>query len=145
MYKEKYINLINAWGEDEEAVDFIQSTVLAFPGYVAAVYEMETKLPYLSRHVKGEEYKERYSALDQERSRRHEAAISGRQDTKPPCRAGRCGTPVFRGPRRQAASGGVLYRYGRRDFSKAGGCTPERRINRAGRVCHSRPRRSRPK
>lgn len=32
MYKEKYINLINAWGEDEEAVDFIQSTVLAFPG-----------------------------------------------------------------------------------------------------------------
>lgn len=77
MYKEKYINLINAWGEDEEAVDLIQSTVSVFPGYVAAVYEMETKLPYLSRHVKGEEYKERYSALDQERSRRHEAAISG--------------------------------------------------------------------
>ena len=77
MYKEKYINLINAWGDDEEAVDLIQTTVLAFPGYVAAVYEMETKLPYLSHHVKGEEYKERYSALDQERSRRHEAAISG--------------------------------------------------------------------
>ena len=76
MYKEKFIKLVNAVGDDEDAIDLVKQLMDAAIGYVKAVYDMETELPFLSLHLKGEEYKELYSALDRERSNKHEAAIA---------------------------------------------------------------------
>lgn len=76
MYKEKFVKLVNAVGDDEEALDFIKKQIAALHGYVAAVYQMEVELPFLSLHAKGEEYKERYASLDRERSTKHNAAFA---------------------------------------------------------------------
>lgn len=78
--KERYLRLIDACGDDEEILSFIEDAAANFEGYVRVVYLTETQRAVRKKTLTGEDLRSELSRLDQVRHNAHEAAIgSARQ------------------------------------------------------------------
>ena len=60
---------------EEEAVAFLNHTLMRFPAYLDVVVAMEAKVPVLKLMYEEKAYQEAYEALDYDRSMAHGAAI----------------------------------------------------------------------
>lgn len=46
--EDNFLNLVNAWKDDEDVIEYIEKDMNAFANYVHAVYTMETKISMAS-------------------------------------------------------------------------------------------------
>jgi len=76
MYRERFVNLVNAAGNDEDIQWMIESNMNNLAEYVNAVYGMEIQLQTLRFRLEGAELREAITTLDRRRRNAHEAAIA---------------------------------------------------------------------
>lgn len=75
MYKEKYLEMVEALKEEKDILDFVREGVDSFVAYVSAVETMELQLPILRFRCEAEEYREAAINLDKNRRLKHNRAI----------------------------------------------------------------------
>lgn len=74
---EKFKELVQAWSDDSEVLDLIESNMNSFAKYVEAVYTMEYQLQIIRIRFEGdgERIRDITMNLDKNRRLRHESAI----------------------------------------------------------------------
>lgn len=76
MYKNKFVALVDAYRNDEMALELIENNMDSLNAYVTAVYAMEVQLQTLRFRLEGEEYRDAVMTIDRRRRNAHEAAIA---------------------------------------------------------------------
>lgn len=74
--KEKYLNLLDACGDDDDMLGFVLDTAKRFDGYVGAVCESELERPVSKKRYDGDNLRSDLERIDAYRHAAHEAAIS---------------------------------------------------------------------
>lgn len=76
--EDNFLNLVNAWKDDEDVIGYIEKDMNAFANYVHAVYTMETKISMASvlYNHDVEKYANIRCTLDTQRRNCHEIAIT---------------------------------------------------------------------